>query len=368
MKVRDIQNVMEAWAPREISWDRDNVGLQVGDLGAEVRGILVALDVTEQVIEEAKRKKANLLISHHPLLFTPVKSVTPSTDTGRCIRSLVQEGMNLFSAHTNLDFTRGGTSFALARALQLHDVDFLYKSCRVQRKIVTFVPADDVQRVASAMAEAGAGRIGNYDHCSFRTTGLGTFRGNDASRPSVGKRGELESVPEVKLEMIANQWQVPGIIGAMKKSHPYEEVAYDVYPLENTSNDYGMGIIGNLTRPMELGHFLRTVKKALGASGLRCTGDPRRKVLRVAACGGSGSDLTDEAIAQGADVFVTSDVKYHAFHNAKNRIALIDAGHYETEHLVIDSVVSRLKQELLTIDAQIPVYAARTSTNPVHYV
>jgi dinuclear metal center YbgI/SA1388 family protein len=368
MKVRDIQSVIEGWAPREIAWERDNVGLQVGDLAADVAGVLVALDVTERIIAETRQKKANLLISHHPLLFKPIRSVTPHSWTGKCILALVQGGINLYSAHTNLDFTRGGTSFALAQALDLHDVDFLYKSYQLQKKIVTFVPADHVQKVADAMADAGAGRIGNYDRCSFRTPGTGTFQGNAASSPTVGKRGKLESIEEVRLEMIATQWQLPSIVRAMKGAHPYEEVAYDVYAVENKSTDYGMGIIGELERPVKLKPFLSRVKRALGASGLRCTGDPDKRIRRVAACGGSGSDLTEEAIAQHADVFITADVKYHSFHDAGDRIALIDAGHYETEHPVIQSVVNKLKQDLQHAGEQIPVHAAQTSTNPVHYV
>ncbi len=368
MTLRDIQQIIEEWAPTEIAWKQDNVGLQVGDPTARIRRILVALDVTLETIAEARRKGANLLISHHPLLFKPIYSITPATDIGRCVDALSKHGINVYSTHTNLDFTRNGTSFALAAALGLRNVEFLRMSYQIQKKIVTFVPSDHVEQVADAMAQAGAGRIGNYDNCSFRMEGTGTFHGNPKSNPTVGKRGKLEYAPEVRLEMVASEWQTNDIIQAMKQAHPYEEVAYDLYPTENQSNEYGMGVVGSLERAVELKSFLASVKRALGSRSLRCTGNLKKKIRRVAACGGSGSDLTEEAIRQGADVFVTADVKYHTFHYAAAKIALVDAGHYETEYPVIHSVVAKLKRELRKMGRQIPVYATKTSTNPILYV
>lgn len=367
MTVNDIHKLIAAWAPKDIAWERDNVGLQVGDVKAEVRGILVSLDCTERVIAEAKRRNANLIISHHPLLFRPPKAITPRDEIGSCIRALIANDINLYSAHTNLDFTKGGTSFAIADALGLRDVDFLHKSYRVQKKIVTYVPEEHADKVRNAMADAGAGIIGDYDHCSFGTIGAGSFRGNDSAKPVIGERGKLEHVSEVRLEMIANQWDVANIVTAMRSAHPYEEVAYDVYPLENTSNEYGMGIIGTLRRPMRLQPFLNLVKKALLVRALRRTESANRTIRRVAACGGSGAELVDTAIAQGADVFITADVKYHDFHHASGKVLLIDAGHYETEHLVVNNVVRRLKQEFEKMGNGVPIVAARTSTNPIYY-
>jgi len=239
MTVKDIHKILARWAPKDIAWERDNVGLQVGDMDAEVTGILVALDCTERVVREAKKRNANLIVTHHPLLFRPPKSITPGDSVGRCIRALVADNVALYSAHTNLDFTRGGVSFALAGALGLREVDFLHKPYRVQKKIVTFVPEEHVAKVRDAMAEAGAGVIGNYDHCSFGTIGAGSFRGNDAATPVKGERGRLEQISEVRLEMLVNQWDVSNVVRAMHAAHPYEEVAYDVYALENESKEYG---------------------------------------------------------------------------------------------------------------------------------
>jgi dinuclear metal center YbgI/SA1388 family protein len=368
MIVRDIQKILEGWAPHQIAWERDNVGLQVGDPDALVSGILVALDVTTDVIAEAKLKNASLLVSHHPVLFRPAQSISTDTATGRCIRALLESHISLVSVHTNLDSVRGGTSFALAGVLGVRNVGFLTRSPCTQNKIVTFVPADHSGSVAAAMAQAGAGRIGNYEHCSFSIHGTGTFRGNSASNPAVGEKEKLEEVPEVRIEMIADRWQTPAIIESMKSAHPYEEVAYDVYPIDNFSSEYGMGIIGDLERPMRPSEFLRHVKKALRAEVLRHSPECKQTIRRVAACGGAGSDLTGEAVRQGADVFITSDVKYHNFHEAAGKIILVDAGHFETEFPVVDAVVERLTKELTTRGQRIPVSAASTPTNPIHYM
>lgn len=367
MIVKDIHRVVDRWAPKGIAWERDNIGLQVGDMGARVKGILVALDVTETVIAEAKRRGANLLISHHPLLFRPPKSVTVHDQVGRRIRQLIEQGIHLYSAHTNLDFTKGGTSFALADALGLHEVGFLHESFRAQQKIVTFVPEPHVDAVRKAMAAAGAGIIGNYDHCSFASPGTGSFRGGAAVRPVIGTPEKLEQVAEVKLEMVMHEWDAPRVLQALRSAHPYEEVAYDVYPLANTSGGFGMGIIGMLDRPLRVPQFLRLVKQRLHAHTVRRTDGPVGVIRRVAACGGSGAELLDTALAREADAFITADVKYHDFHRAAGEILLIDAGHYETEHLVVDAVVRKLKKEFSQLGESVPVFACRQSTNPIKY-
>ncbi len=367
MNIRDIQRVMDAWAPPEIAWERDATGLQCGDPGEHVRGILVALDPTDAVVAQARRKRANLIVTHHPLLFRPLRTVTPASPEGRCLWSLIRHNIAMFSAHTNLDFTRGGTSFALAEVLGLVNVVFLHRPYRITKKVVAFVPAEDADRVADAMAAAGAGTIGNYDQCSFRLEGTGTFRGNAASSPRRGSRGVRERVPEVRLEMVVPSWRVDAVVVALRKAHPYEEVAYDIYPLENPSADHGMGVVGDLRRPVRLGAFLSTVRTALRAEGLRYAGNQRQMVRRIALCGGSGADLIPEAARAGADVFVTADLKYHAFHLATPTMALVDAGHFETELPVVGSIVRRLKEEIRARGARIRVSAA-VEESPVHFV
>jgi dinuclear metal center YbgI/SA1388 family protein len=359
VRIEDVHQFMSVWAPPAVALERDAVGLQVGDPGARVRGILVSLDPTVASVREARRRGANLIVTHHPLFFRPLRAVTPASAAGRCLDELVRGRIALYSAHTNLDFARQGTSFALAGRLGLKDVGFLERSFRLDRKIVTFVPAESADRVAAAMAGAGAGVIGNYDHCSFRAPGMGTFRGNEASSPAVGRRGSLERAPEVRLEMLVPQWAVEEVVRALRRSHPYEEVAYDILPLENRSNDFGMGALGVLPRAMQLSRFLSLVKRALGTGALRWSGLPGKTVRRIALCAGSGGDLLDSAVRAGAEVFLSADLKYHLFHEAAGRIALIDAGHYETEVPVVDMIVARLRKELYRRGEQIPVRAAR---------
>jgi dinuclear metal center YbgI/SA1388 family protein len=365
--VRDIQELMESWAPLDIAWERDNAGLQTGDPGAGVRGILVALDVTESIVKEALRRGANLIVSHHPLLFRPLRSVTAGTSQERCLGELLRKRVALYSAHTNLDFTRGGTSFALAEALGVATEGFLRTPFRLQSKIVTYVPPSHADAVASAMAAAGAGVIGEYESCSFRGEGQGTFRGGAGSHPAVGRKGNLEHAQEIRLEMVAPRRGVESVVRAMTGAHPYEEIAYDVYPLENASREYGMGAVGTLRRKVPLRTFLATVRRTLNTPALRWSGEPRTPVRRVALCGGSGSDLLGDAIASGAEAFVTADVRYHTYQEAEGRIALVDAGHFETEIPVVAAIVERLRRETLRRGERIPVRAASGSTNPVRW-
>jgi dinuclear metal center YbgI/SA1388 family protein len=366
--VCDIARILEEWAPREIAWERDNIGIQCGNPSAPVRGILVALDVTENVVREARRRRASLIVSHHPLLFRPLPSVDTSTGTGRLLAALLRQEIAVIAAHTNIDFVRGGTSFALAGALGLRDPEFIVRNARLNAKIVTFVPPSHVDRVAQAMSDAGAGVIGDYRQCSFRTEGTGTFLGDTTSSPAVGTRGVFERVPETRLEMQLLRRDAPAVVRALKHTHPYQEVAYDLFSLENTHPDFGMGVIGNLPRPVTLSRFLGRIRRTLGSRGVRYCGDPATTLRSVAVCGGSGADLLQQAIAGGADAFITADIKYHVFQEASGRIALVDAGHYETELPVVTAMAARLDRERLKRHGSFSVRATTTRTSPIAYV
>jgi dinuclear metal center YbgI/SA1388 family protein len=366
MKIAEIEQMIESWAPKWTAWERDNVGLQVGDRTRNVTSVLVALDVTEQIVREARAKNVGLIVSHHPLLFQPPTAVTASTDIGRLILQLVKSKIALYSAHTNLDFTKHGVSFALAERLGLTNIRFLSPLKGTRAKIVVFVPQGHVDGVAGAMSAAGAGVIGEYESCSFRLSGTGTFRGSLETRPFIGQAGQLETAEEVRLEMIAPRARVQAIVTAMKRVHPYEEVAYDVYPLDNDDPNYGMGAIGELKRPRPLKAFLQHTKRALKAEALRYTGDPRRRVKTVAVCGGSGSELLPVALSRNADVFITADIRYHTFH-ATGGLALVDAGHWETEHVILEPLAERLRQAARERKERLQVYVTRYSTNPTHY-
>jgi dinuclear metal center YbgI/SA1388 family protein len=368
MTVADVERVLEKWAPKWAAGDRDNVGLQIGARSRQVSKILVALEITDRVISEAIQKKVDLILTHHPPLFRPPASITDSDNVGRFVLALAQNNIAVYSAHTNLDFTRNGVSFVLAQKLGLSEVKFLSPLAEKMVKIVVFVPSSHADRVATEMSKAGAGIIGNYSSCSFRVGGTGTFAGNKDSNPYVGTRGTLESVEEMRLEMITPRAIVDSIIRAIKSVHPYEEVAYDIYPLTNESADFGMGALGVLRREVSLGSFLRTIKRRLKAQSVRYGGQLGKGVKTVAVCGGSGSDLLEAAVHAGADVFVTADVRYHTFHSALGRIVLVDAGHWETEHGILEPLAKKLKDSALEAKTKVSVYITEHSTNPVRTI
>ncbi len=367
MRVRDIQEIMEAWAPREIAWEDDNVGLQIGNSDKKVQRVLVVLEISFELLAEAKRKKVDLIITHHPLLFQPLKSITESTNSGRFVRQIIQSEIAVYSAHTNLDFTRGGVSFVLAERLGLTGVDFLHRTSGGMKKVSVFVPPDHVEAVAEQMASAGAGVIGNYEKCSYRTLGTGTFQAQKGATPSLGSVGQFETIPEVRLEMLVPNWRLPAVIKGMFDTHPYEEVAYDVYPLDNEPRDFGAGAVGDLEAPVRLLEFIDRVKDILKAHQVRFTGDSASRVKRIAVCGGSGGSLLPAALKAKADAFVTADVKYHTFQEARKKIALVDAGHYETERPILDVVAERLRRAIKERGDEVKVLVASTLTSPIFY-
>jgi dinuclear metal center YbgI/SA1388 family protein len=366
MILADIEKFFEEWAPRWTAWERDNVGIQIGRRSREVSNLLIALDATPEIIEEAVARKSDLIVTHHPLLSRPPSSISDSDHVGAMVLSLAEKRIALFSAHTNLDSAAGGVSYTLAKLLGIAKPAFLIPLKDTLVKIAVFVPEQHVDAVAAAMARSGAGVIGEYQSCSFRMTGKGTFRGSARSTPALGKPLRLEEVSEVRLEMIVPRPSVTAVVAAMKSVHPYEEVAYDVYTLENGNPNVGMGAIGELSKSVTLRAFLLRVKKTLHTNSIRFSGSLSQRVKRVAVCGGSGSELLEDAIRDKADVFVTADVRYHGFHAANGRIALVDAGHYETEHVVLNSIADLLRSWARTRNEKLVVTVSRQSTNPIH--
>lgn len=365
MTIQEFQKEFEKIAPPSIAWKGDNIGLLIGRPKDRIKNILVALDLTMEVAQEAKRKKANCIVTHHPLLFHPLKNITPSSRTGELVLFLTENKMNVYAAHTNLDSVQWGVNFVLAKKLGLTDVKVLSPIKESLVSIVVFVPSTHVEQVADSMHSAGAGTFAKYDRCSFRAEGSGTFRGNERSTPFIGTPGTVERVQEVRLETIAEQWNVGKIIAAMLKAHPYEEVAYDLLPLLNNNSEYGLGAIGVLPKPVSQKEFLGTVKRALGLKGLKFSGK-RSSVRTVAVCGGSGSDLISDAAAHGADAMVTADLKYHTFQEFESKLLLVDAGHYETEHPVLPVLVKKIQQIAQRNGHSGKVFLTQQSTNPVH--
>jgi dinuclear metal center YbgI/SA1388 family protein len=367
MILRDVHSIFENWAPRGIAWERDNVGLQVGSMNQRVQRILVSLDVTDEIVAEARRIRADLIISHHPLLFHPAKVVDTDERVGRILAQLLRRKIALYAAHTNLDFTRDGVSFTLAERLGLQGVNFLHKDQRVQQKIIVYVPAEYVEHVTAAMAAAGAGRIGNYELCSFRINGLGTFKALKNAKPFIGKAIRQETVQEVRLEMVLPRWKLSDVVRAMRSAHPYEEAAYDVYDVASPTNEYGAGAIGTLKRSVSINKFLGYVARTLHVSALRYSSARKRTVKHVAVCGGSGSSLLDSAIKQGADAFVTADVTYHTFQECDRRILLVDAGHFETEQPVVPRIVEYLRTRCKIMKMNVDIFPSRQMPNFVQY-
>jgi dinuclear metal center YbgI/SA1388 family protein len=367
MIVRDIQKLFEEWAPSEIAWETDNVGLQVGSYDKQVQKILIALDPSEEVIDEAVKKNIDLIVTHHPLIFEPLKSVISDNDNNRLVYKLVQSGISLFSAHTNLDFTANGVSYALAKIIELQNVRPLKKSTEHFRKISVFVPSDYVEKITEAMAISGAGIIGNYEYCSFRTSGVGTFKGGKNSKPFIGAPGEFEKVDEVRLEMIVPFWKVSAVINNIRTAHPYEEPAFDIYPLQNEDSNFGAGAIGQFEEAVSIKKFLQHIKDMLDIKYLKFTEGNQDKIKTVAVCGGSGSNMLSLAISSKADAFITGDIGYHTFQQAKGKILLIDAGHYETEIPIIESISTYLQNKFAAIKENIQIKIATELKQHIQY-
>ncbi len=366
MTCKEILKYFENWVPKEIAWQKDNVGLQVGLTEREIKNILLCLEVTDETLDDAIKKNCNLIITHHPLLFSPLKKIDLHKDKiSKLIEKIIKNDITLYSAHTNLDFTKDGVSFELAKQLGLKEIDFLLESKSNQLKLVVYVPVDYVDKVAEVIFENGGGEIGEYSHCSFRTTGKGTFKGTEKSNPAIGKKGFEEEVDEVKLEVILDSWKLKNILHAIFKVHPYEEVAYDVYPLENSNSKYGAGAAGILENPIAPKEFLKYVSEKLKLKNFRFVEGSKNQISKVAVCGGAGTDLIKEAIASNADAFITADIKYHTFQDAAGEILLIDAGHYETEIYSLNEVHRRLEAYIGKANSEIKVFKYNGSTNPI---
>jgi len=337
--ISSVTDALEAWAPPGSAQDYDNVGLQVGDASRTVETGLLALDATPQVLEEAEEIGADLIVTHHPLLFRPLDGVTADGYVSNLALRLAEAGVALYSIHTNLDAAPGGVSFALADRLGLTDVGFLDGYEDTLYKLAVFVPEDAFDPVRQALADAGAGQIGDYEACAFAVEGTGFFKPGEGTNPHIGEAGgDVESARERKLEVEVARWALGDVMAALNEAHPYEEVAYDLYPVKQKNSRAGLGALGVLDEPMPLPAFLDRVASRLDAGSLRYAGDDDTTVERVAVCGGAGSDFIGTARSAGADAYVTADIKYHEFFNVLDHsgapdMALVDPGHYETEAL-----------------------------------
>ncbi len=311
----------------------DNAGLQLGNTGRELKGVLICLDVTPDVVEEAIEKGMNLIVSHHPLIFNGMKKITTSNATGRMVLRLIENGIAVYSAHTNLDNLKWGVNGILAEKMGLGNCKILRPMEGVLKKLVTFAPKGDAEKVREALFAAGAGCIGAYDCCSYNLDGIGTFRASEGTHPYCGKVGELHKEEETRIEVIYEQRIERHLIHKLRKVHPYEEPAIDLIPLTNSHEQVGAGMVGKLEKPMPLCDFLNMVKEQISLPTIRCSSPAcnNKDINKVAICGGSGSFLIGDAIQCHADIFLSSDFKYHDFQSVEDEIILADIGHYESE-------------------------------------
>jgi dinuclear metal center YbgI/SA1388 family protein len=364
MTVKEIIHALEDFAPLHYQESYDNSGLQIGDAEMEVTGVLVSLDVTEPVLAEAKERGCNMIVAHHPLLFSGLKSITGKNYIERIAKQAIKNDIAIYASHTNLDNMRGGVNAKIAERLKLKSAAILSMRSDTLSKLYTFVPQSAADKVRTALFHAGAGDIGAYRECSFSTNGTGTFKPEDGANPTIGEAGgEREWVDEVKIEVLVQKHKAAQVLKALFESHPYEEVAYEFIALQNANQEIGAGLVGTLEEPLEEHAFLSFLKQAMKTDCIRHTALTGKMVERVAVCGGSGSFLLKEAIRAGVDVFITGDFKYHQFFDADGKIVIADIGHYESEQFTIELLKDILKKKF----PNFAILLSNLSTNPVKY-
>lgn len=364
MLLTEITQYLEKLAPLQLQESYDNSGLLVGNPDMEINGILISLDMTEEVMAEALEKKCNLIVSHHPLIFKGLKKITDETAIERMVIGAIKNNVAIYAIHTNLDNVDTGVNKILCEKLGLVNLSILAPKEDLLCKLVTFCPEEYAGRVRSALFSAGAGNIGNYDSCSFTMEGTGTFRGSEDSNPFVGEKGKLNLENEVRIETVFPKYLKKNMLTALLREHPYEEVAYDIYALSNSLPNKGAGMLGELKSPRNILDFLNFVKDVTGAKCIRHSGLIHREISKIAVCGGAGSFLIDQAIRAQADVFITGDIKYHDFFMAEKKLVIADIGHYESEQFVKELIYS----ELIKKFSNFAVLISEAHTNSVNYL
>lgn len=367
-KVFDIIKLMETIAPSTLAEDWDNCGLQCGDRNWPVARIAVALDPSFEVIQAACRTNADLLITHHPLIFKPLKTLTLDSPIGKLLHLSVTHKLAVFSAHTNLDAAAGGLNDFFAEKIGLANRTFLTGEPDPDMvKLVVYAPEDACEKVLRGLMAAGAGTIGNYSSCTFRNSGVGTFRPGPEARPHIGTPGELESVAECRIETRLQKNQISGVMNALRACHPYETMACDIYPLHPLEINHGIGRIGELRRQTKLKTLAAHLKSVFGLSVLKVSGKPEMPVKKIAVCTGSGSGLLKAFFASDADVFISGDLKYHdAQETRMHHRALIDVGHFASEKIMIDLITDRLTA--LIRPEGVAVEALQVESDPFYYL
>jgi dinuclear metal center YbgI/SA1388 family protein len=363
MKIAEFIGLLETLAPPFLQEDYDNAGLITGSAAWDCKGVICCLDATHEVIKEAVQRNCNLIVAHHPVIFRGLKKLNGKNYVEKAVIAAVKNDIAIYAIHTNLDNVIGGVNGEIARRLGLHSCTVLSARKNILKKLFTFVPVKDVEKVRKALFDAGGGQIGNYSECSFNAEGEGTFKAGAGTQPYAGELGKRHFEKEIKLEIIFPSWMESRMISALLASHPYEEVAYDLVAVSNAYNQAGSGIVGFLPVPVSEDAFLEQLKSVFGLKIIRHSVFTGKKIGKVALCGGAGSFLISNALSCEADAFITADLKYHEFFDAEGRLLLADIGHYESEQFTID-YLHRFLQEKFTTFA---VLKTGVNTNPVNY-
>lgn len=363
MKITDILSAIELFAAPELQEDYDNAGLITGQRHWDCTGVLCSLDVTVDVVKEAITKKCNLIVAHHPIVFKGLKRINGATYVEQVIIEAIKNDIAIYAAHTNLDNVVLGVNGKIAEKLGVENVQILAPKNRVLRRLITFAPVDNAAGVREAVFAAGAGHIGQYAECSFNSEGVGTFKAQEGAKPYVGEIGKQHHEKETKIEIVFPAYLERQVVAALVESHPYEEVAYDIFTMENIHYGIGAGVIGELKEEMEETAFLSLLKKTFKTGAVKHTPLCNKKVRNVAICGGAGAFLIRHALAQKADFYITGDVKYHEFFDAEGKMVIADIGHYESEQFTIELLHDLIVQKFPTF----AVLKTTVNTNPVHY-
>ena len=364
MKIKEIVSALDRFAPLPLQDGFDNAGLQIGLTEAEATGALLCLDVTEAVLDEAIALGCNLVISHHPLIFKGYKSITGKDYVERCILKAIRNDMVLYAAHTNLDNAKGGVNYKIAEKIGLKHLQVLEPKRNSLLKLVTFVPTEQAERVRKALFAAGCGNIGGYDSCSYNLKGEGTFRAGENTHPFCGSIGELHREEEVRIETILPSYKKGEVVRALLSAHPYEEPAFDLYPLENEWTQAGAGIVGELETPETGLEFLKRIKKIFELECVKHNRLTGREIQKVALCGGAGAFLIPQAIRSGADIFITGEIKYHDYFGHEDEILLAEIGHYESEQYTKEIFYSIIRD----LFPNFALHLSKINTNPIKYL
>jgi len=362
-KIKEIVSYLDNFAPRVLSEDYDNVGLLIGDYNTNVSGVLITLDVTEEIIDEAIKLKKNVIVAHHPIIFRGIKKITNSNEIERIIYKAIKNDIAIYAGHTNFDNIKSGVNGKICEKLSLQNCKIISPRKNQLLKLITYVPVSHAEKLRQSIFDAGAGQIGNYSNTSFNSEGKGTFCANQEAKPFVGKKGNLHTENEIKIETIFPIYNKGKVITAVINNHPYEEPAYDIMMLENTNKEVGSGMIGNLKNALNETEFLALIKQTFNTGVIKHTKLKNNKIKKVAVCGGSCSFLINSAKSANADAFITADIKYHDFFDIENSMLLLDIGHYESEQYTKEIFYEILTKKF----SNFAINLSEVDTNPIKY-